>query len=185
MLYSSQVHHCLTTGFNTATHHTMSGRPLGAKVSSFFDIPEKRIHAAGSSVISYACDPSQDDTRSMKKVFYENTYQLDPPKKFRADKITPIIQDILNTNLEGRKYDAIECSLLSKSLAEEIKLKVKELNFKRYKTVCMVTIGQKNDQGVRIGSRYLWDHDRDNYAAASFHNKHIFAVGTVYAVYFE
>ena len=42
-----------------------------------------------------------------------------------------------------------------------------------------------NDQGVRIGSRYLWDHERDNYAAASFHNKHVYAVGEVYAVYFE
>ena len=31
----------------------------------------------------------------------------------------------------GRKYDPIECSILSKALAEEIKMHVKELNFQR------------------------------------------------------
>lgn len=42
-----------------------------------------------------------------------------------------------------------------------------------------------HDQGVQIGSRYLWDADRDNFAAASFHNRHIFADGSVYALYYE
>ena len=57
--------------------------------------------------------------------------------------------------------------------------------FYRYKIVAVVMIGQKTEQGVQIGSRYLWDADRDNFAAASFHNRHIFCVGSVYAMYYE
>ncbi|CAG2254875.1 dynein light chain Tctex-type 5-B-like [Mytilus galloprovincialis] len=166
---------------------TAQGRDLGTRVSSLFEIPDKRLTAIGSSITSYACDPrlSEDTGRPAKKVYYENTFKLEPDSKFRADKVKPIIDDIFAKNLEGRKYDPIECSILSKSLAEELKLKVKELNFKRYKIISLVTIGQQNDQGVRIGSRYLWDHERDSFACSSFHNKYVYAVGTVYALYYE
>ncbi|XP_061173329.1 dynein light chain Tctex-type 5-B-like [Saccostrea echinata] len=167
----------------------MTGRDLGAKVSSLFDVAAQHrpLKNAGSSVISFACDPRHDDDNmhKAKKVYYENTYRLDPPARFRADKVKPIIEKVLETHLEGKKYDPVECSILSKKLSDEIKQKVKELDFKRYKLVCTVTIGQKHNQGVQIGSRYLWDADRDNFAAASFHNRHIFADGSVYALYYE
>ncbi|KAK3577543.1 hypothetical protein CHS0354_026511 [Potamilus streckersoni] len=158
---------------------------LGAKVSSLFDIPERReLHPTGSSVTSYIYEPREDDRRG-KKIQYENTYRMEPPRMFRSDKARLIIDDVLKTNLEERKYDPIECSLLAKTLAEEIKIKVKELNFERYKILSVVTIGQRADQGVRVGSRFLWDADRDSFAAGSFSNKHLFAVATVFALYYE
>lgn len=150
----------------------MTGRDLGAKVSSLFDVValHRPLKNAGSSVISYACDPRHDEDvglhRAKKvffvsdfelwrdrvtkylifhmenmhnfekksiafhwqilvikiyqkknnnntltwlifgvclKVYYENTYQLDPPSKFRADKVRPIIEQVLQVNLEGRR----------------------------------------------------------------------------------
>lgn len=153
----------------------MTGRDLGAKVSSLFDVvaQHRPLKNAGSSVISYACDPRHDEDvglhRAKKvffsslwfwtvrdrdtkylifhmenmhdfekkkraslfiykfwlskytqkknnnstltwlifgvclKVYYENTYQLDPPSKFRADKVRPIIEQVLQVNLEGRR----------------------------------------------------------------------------------
>ncbi|XP_048731054.1 dynein light chain Tctex-type protein 2B-like [Ostrea edulis] len=170
----------------------MTGRELRSKVSSLFDVAaqHKSMKNAGSSIISFVVDPRrQSSTAPMpprfRKVFYENTYQLDPPAKFRPDKVKPIIEKVLEANLEGRKYDPLECANLSKKLSDEIKQRVKQLNFKRYKLVCTVTIGQKHDQSVQMGSQYLWDADRDNFAAASFHNRHIFADGSVYALYYE
>lgn len=160
---------------------------LGNRVSSLFDFTEKRLGVTGSSITSFACDPKHDDEpgRPGKKVYYENTYRLEPPAKFRADKVKPIIESVLQKNLEGKKYDPIECSILAKALSDDLKGKVKELNFKRYKILAIVTIGQKNDQGVQVGSRFLWDPERDNYAVSTFHNKSLFAVGAVYAVYYE
>jgi hypothetical protein len=62
---------------------------------------------------------------------------------------------------------------------------VTNILFFRYKIIALVTVGQKTDQSVSVGSRFLWDADRDNFAAASWCNKHVYAVGTVYAVYYE
>ena len=36
-------------------------------------------------------------------MYYENTYQLDPPAKFRADQVKPIIEQVLEANLQGRE----------------------------------------------------------------------------------
>ncbi|XP_052777511.1 dynein light chain Tctex-type 5-B-like [Mya arenaria] len=159
---------------------------LGKPASSLFSVPTHReLQTHGSSVTSYAWEPHEESQRKAKKVYYENTYKMEPPEKFRSDKVKPIIEKVLATNLEGRKYDPIECSILSKALSDDIKQQVRGLNFQRYKIICLVTLGQKNDQGVSVGSRFLWDADRDSFATASWHNRHLYAVGTVYALYYE
>ena len=38
------------------------------------------------------------------QIAYENTYKMEPPEKFRPDKVRPIIQKVLSTNLEGKRY---------------------------------------------------------------------------------
>lgn len=53
----------------------MTGRDLGAKVSSLFDVValHRPLKNAGSSVISYACDPRHDEDVGLhraKKVFF-------------------------------------------------------------------------------------------------------------------
>ena len=54
-----------------------------------------------------------------------------------------------------------------------------------YKFVAVVTIGQKLDQGVKIGSRCVWNTDYDTWASASFESRTLYAVGNIYALYFE
>ena len=51
--------------------------------------------------------------------------------------------------------------------------------------VCIVNIGEKREQDVRIGSRCLWDANRDSFASAFYDNQYVFASATVYAIYFE
>ncbi len=36
------------------------------------------------------------------QVQYENTYQMEPPAKFRADKVQCIIEEVLHRNLNGK-----------------------------------------------------------------------------------
>ena len=55
----------------------------------------------------------------------------------------------------------------------------------RYKIIAIVHIGQLNDQGLRLGSRCLWDQGQDTFASYEFRNNSLFAVGTVYGVYAE
>ncbi|XP_074643345.1 dynein light chain Tctex-type 5-B-like isoform X2 [Tubulanus polymorphus] len=115
----------------------------------------------------------------------ENTFQMEPPKKFQAEKVKKIIEEVLNTHLEGQAYDASQCSTKARALSQQIKAMVKELDFKRYKIIALVSIGEKKDQDVRAGSRCIWDVNRDTYASASYENRQIWAVGTVYGIYYE
>lgn len=55
----------------------------------------------------------------------------------------------------------------------------------RYKLISLATIGEKKDQDVRVGSRCVWDTQWDSFATATFQNPHIYAVATVYALYYE
>lgn len=162
--------------------------PLNKRVSSLFDVPERReLQPHGSSITSFAWEPQEEVVKKAKKIYYENTYKMEPPVKFQPDKVKPIIKTVLASNLEGRKYDPVECSILAKNLADDIKQQVCNLKFDRYKIICVVTIGQKGEQAVsvNVGSRFLWDAERDNYSAASYSSRHLYAVGIVYAVYYE
>ena len=55
----------------------------------------------------------------------------------------------------------------------------------RFKVICLVHIGQLGAQGLRIGSRCLWDEKFDTFSTFEFRNNSIFAVGSVYGIYYE
>ena len=56
-------------------------------------------------------------------------------------------------------------------------------NLPRYKIIVQVTIGQCNDQGIRVASRCLWNTETDNYASTSFVNKTLFCNVIIFALY--
>ncbi|PVD23641.1 hypothetical protein C0Q70_16914 [Pomacea canaliculata] len=84
-----------------------------------------------------------------------------------------------------KDYDSIESPALCKVLADEIKQGVKKFNFKRYKLISEVMIGQMKQQGFIKASRFLWDSSRDNFASVSYKNRTLFAVAVLYALNFE
>lgn len=119
------------------------------------------------------------------KVRYENTYRIEPERKFSPSEAEAIIKEVLELYLKDEKYDAKACRQLSLTLSQIIKDRVKELNYERYKIMCLVIIGQIAEQGMRVASRFCWDAERDTLASASFKNKSLFGIATVYAVYLE
>ncbi len=75
---------------------------------------------------------------------------------------------------------------LNKTICDEVKLKLKEdlMNFKRYKILVHCIIGEKRGQGVRVGSKCLWDSTCDCAVWASYENDAIYAFCAAYGVYF-
>ena len=169
------------------------GKPLPpqlsdlARNSSLFSVASlQKRDSSSRSVLALAQEPGDQGFRRKLRLKYENSYQLEPKRKFEASKVKAIMDKVLESQLQKEdKYDPkAECQLV-KTLAEIIKGRVKELNYERYKIVCSVTIGQLKEQGMRIGSRCCWDAKRDTYAESSFKNKSLFAVATVWGVYYE
>lgn len=164
--------------------------PQLAKDSSLFSTASFHEHMmkkreSNRSVVALAQEPGHAESRKKQRVLYENTFQLEPKKRFEASKVKAIIDDVLESHLKDEKYDPRACRQSVKTLSEIIKVRVKELNYERYKIVCMVTIGQLKEQGFRMGSRSCWDAKQDTFATGSYKNKTLFAVATVWGVYYE
>ena len=160
-----------------------------AKDSSLFSTASfhehmKRKDTSSRSVLALGQEPESAPKRKPRHI-YENTYKLEPERKFQAGKVKAIIEEVLEKNLKDEKYDPKSCRQLVKTLTEIIKGRVKDLDYKRYKIMCMVSIGQLNEQGFRMGSRCCWDAKWDTFATANFTNKTLFAVSTVWGVYYE
>ena len=100
-------------------------------------------------------------------------------------QVGSLLQEILASRLATVEYDPVVCPAISKSLTDDIREKVKRLNYDRCKIVCLVTLGEKQHQGVRMSSRCVWDADRDTSATANWENATLFCTATVYGIYHE
>lgn len=55
----------------------------------------------------------------------------------------------------------------------------------RHKIITTVTVIQNKNQGVQVSSRALWNQKFDNYASLVYDGPNYYAVGSVYAVYYD
>ena len=170
-----------------AENPTVESLARGSSLFSRASFHEHMMRKKDSSrsVLAMANEPGETTQKRRPRLTFENTYQLEPKVKFQASKVKEIIEDVLKNQLKDESYDPKSSRQFVKTLCEIIKGRVKELKYERYKIVVMVTIGQLNDQGVRMGSRCCWDAALDTFATGSFKNKSLFAVGTVWGVYYE
>ncbi|XP_063683896.1 dynein light chain Tctex-type 5-B-like [Bolinopsis microptera] len=138
---------------------------------------------------SFHSDSEVDDGPKGPAVLYENTFQLEPKdnQKFPTKKAEDVIKAIFNSNLRDKKYISDSSRNLTTNLSELIRTQVKQELGKqnRFKIVVMVLIGSMEGQGVRCASRCLWYPQCDRFATYHYNNEHLFAVGTVYGVYYE
>lgn len=95
------------------------------------------------------------------------------------------IASLLESFLDGELYEALKCSQIAQNLTEVVKGRMKELALPRYKYVSHVLIGQNAGQGINNASRSIWNTATDNFASATYRNGSLFAIATVFAVYFE
>ena len=124
---------------------------------------------------------------NVKFTRYENTYRIEPSSsKFFTGRVSSIIHGVLENELKDKSYDFPTFSKLTMELSDRIKEKVTvDLDMPRHKLVSFVTIGQLNRQGVCMASRCMWHPAWDYYASSCYTNHSLFAVGVVFAVYYE
>ena len=117
----------------------------------------------------------------------ENTFKTTPDEEhcFRSGIVRRAVENVLLIHLKDVTYDAKQVKKLTCQLSTMIQHKVKGLGFERHKLICNVIVGQRQDQGVHMASRCLWDPTSDNWVSAEYVNDTVFAIATVHAVYFE
>ena len=172
------------------------------KISSSLIIQRHREADVGSFDITHSSEPNLYEERRCNSYSVQSsrtawtnatntanseprTYRLEPTRKFEEAKVREIIKDVFREHLTEKSYNAEFCHNMSKSLSELIKQRVKLLQFSRYKIVCMVHMGQKASQCMRVGSRCVWDERFDNFAEYTHESMDLYAIGTVYGVFQE
>ena len=180
---------------HTRNVHTTPARQLPARkisnvlqaLDGFRDITHPRSHRKISSSVSHHFTDDRHQAAKMNKCpeKIENTYKLEPDKTFPHGAVREIIADALHRHLDGMTYDQKESRCKVKLISEDIKTKVKGLNADRYKVICLVHVGCDTGQKFDFVSRALWSPQTDTFATSYFKSGNLFAVGTVYGVYYE
>ena len=115
-----------------------------------------------------------------------HSYSLRPKmqQKFRSNDVKELIHGILITKLADKSYNTETCTDLAKSICAEIKEKLKQLNYDRYKFIVQCVIGEQKGAGVNMCGRCFWDSDTDNLAESIYMNETLFCVAAAYGVYY-
>ena len=173
--------------------------PVRHRKSSFFSLEEystnirgrhTKPNLKGTFLVTHSSIPDSSkhpttaeiETRHKNHVT-QNTYELNPKSLFCPAIVEKILKEKLEF-LETVNYHADTARVISNDLANAIRVQVKPL-FPRYKLVVHVTIGGKGHQGIKVASKCFWDVERDNFASYTVTSRDLFAVATVYGVYFE
>uniref|UniRef100_A0A7S0RL31 Dynein light chain n=1 Tax=Chlamydomonas leiostraca TaxID=1034604 RepID=A0A7S0RL31_9CHLO len=103
--------------------------------------------------------------------------------KFKPSRAKEIIAAVLKTRLTGAVYHADNTSSWAREIADEIKQKLKDEGWNRYKFAVQVFIGEQRGEGVRLACRGFWDAKTDSYAHEVFQNESLFCVVAAFGVY--
>ena len=111
-----------------------------------------------------------------------NVTRSTPFRNFVPSEVEKEMERIVSTAIKGVVYDPKRSGVLARSLSDTIKGKLKNMKLPRYKFVCMVTIVDKTEPSLVIGSRCLWNDTADNYVTVEISNPSLVAIATVYAI---
>ncbi|XP_050390021.1 dynein light chain Tctex-type protein 2B isoform X1 [Patella vulgata] len=115
-----------------------------------------------------------------------NTYVIRPnfQHKFRPAAVRDTIHSVLVEHLSGKTYIAEETTDWTKVISDDIKQKLKDMGYDRYKFLVQVVIGEQRGEGVKMACRCFWDSDTDNYAQDIFMNDSLFCVAAAFGVFY-
>ena len=115
----------------------------------------------------------------------QNSYELNPVKPFKISEVREVMKNAIEIENDEINKDVTDRDLC-KLLADEIKVRVKNIGFSRYKIICTVSIFRGSQrQNIMIGSRCLWNTDYDNFVQEIFEKKYFTVIATVYGLYYD
>lgn len=154
--------------------------------ATFFSLmASKRLARQFASRVRAKRRAPSESVATTVQVTYEPTYRMEPQKKFEPEKVKNIVQSMVDSHMNGFTYSPQIAATLSKVLTSEIKDAIRALDYPRYKIVCLVTIGQKLQQGMRMSSLCSWDPAVDTYASYQWNDNKAFCCAMVYGIYHE
>ena len=97
------------------------------------------------------------------------------------ERMRPDVDNIVETNIEGKPYIQKECQALSNYISDEI---IKALSKKQpgLKYICNVTIFQKGECSCHFSSTCLWNPSTDGSLTAKYENASFHVFVTIFGL---
>ena len=113
-------------------------------------------------------------------------YALRPSllQRFRRDRAQEIVKRILDDRLrEEVEYRADHVSTLTRDISDEIRREIAS-QWPRYKFLVQTWIAERRqDIGLAIASRAIWDVECDALCDVTFRHSHLHGIVAVFAIY--
>ena len=192
-LHTAETEHRGRSSTNTSLHSSVQSyspdkterRKPSSTTNPFLHSPHNR---KASNSVSPRMEAFTDHGKRGAQTEVLPTYRMGPQsdRKFRPHAVKKIMDQAFEESLDGIKnYDSVKCRALTMQVCEDIKQRVKWLNYERCKLICLVHIGSLSGQGMQVASQCLWDQNVDNFASTTYRNGDIFAVALLFGVYKE
>ncbi|TMW42921.1 hypothetical protein DOY81_011999 [Sarcophaga bullata] len=106
---------------------------------------------------------------------------------FNMERVEKLIESTIEERLTwdrfSRSYDSWRSLQLAENLASDIRDRVRRLNHKRHRIVCILSVIEKQNQGISMSMRHLMDEKMDNFTRVIYERPTYFIVVVVYLVY--
>lgn len=117
---------------------------------------------------------------------YAPNYRLEPKNPLRKERLELIVKDEMNKNYNDEYTFHPKYSLhMAAQVSEDIKTRIKALNFDRYRYIVLITVGEYLMQGLYSLANFLWDAEKDGYVNYTIETPKFFAVCSVFYIYFD
>ncbi|XP_075167386.1 dynein light chain Tctex-type 5 isoform X2 [Haematobia irritans] len=108
-------------------------------------------------------------------------------RNFSMEQVHKLIESIIEERLTwdrfSRSYDSWRSLQLTESLASEIRDRVRGFNHKRHRIICILSLIEKQNQGIHMRMSHLMDEKLDNFTSVVYERPSYFIVVVVYLVY--
>ncbi|XP_061395785.1 dynein light chain Tctex-type 4 [Musca vetustissima] len=111
--------------------------------------------------------------------FFRTNFSMEEVYKL----IESSIEERLTWDRFSRSYDSWRSLQLAESLASDIRDRVRAFNHKRHRIVCILSVIEKQNQGIHMSMRHLMDEKMDNFTKLVYERPSYFIVVVVYLVY--
>ncbi|XP_075168632.1 dynein light chain Tctex-type 5 isoform X2 [Haematobia irritans] len=118
---------------------------------------------------------------------YMPTYRLEAMRPLNKEICEKILKSVMDATFTDSNFTYSPKTSLQfcAQVSEEIKTRIKNKNYDRYRYIVVVTIGEKLMQGYYSLVNFLWDAEKDGYLSYVVENPKFFAVATLYYLYYD
>ncbi|BFG05169.1 tctex1 domain-containing protein 2 [Drosophila madeirensis] len=117
---------------------------------------------------------------------YMPTYRLEPKNPLNKEQVEIIMKAVMNKHYNDEYTFHPKHSLhMAAQISEEIKNRIKLMNYDRYRYIVLVTVGESLMQGLYSMVNFLWDAEKDGFVTYKVEQPTYYAICTTFYIYYD